>query len=207
MQNFRNVPEIRSYEYLGRPTFICILIFKYCIHPNRDWTMVMCTEVMLESKRIIKILLEISCTEFFDGLTLSFLSIPASHLGLGWPCITIYIIYPKLILTQWLQIYFSSGSVFTQGQGWVAYSSFLNPLLYQGHYLPCGLTLAISAEVTIYPGEWGGGGVQQQIFQPNNFIRVTIATLQPYPPILAEVTIYPAGFTPLFRLVSRQLFT
>ncbi len=35
----------------------------------------------------------------------------------------------------------------------------------------------------------------------------SLLTLQPYPTILAMVTIYPARFTALFRLVSRQFFT
>jgi hypothetical protein len=35
----------------------------------------------------------------------------------------------------------------------------------------------------------------------------SLLTLQPYPTILAMVTIYPARFTALFWQVSRQLFT
>jgi hypothetical protein len=54
---------------------------------------VMSTEVMLKSKRIIKILLEISCTEFFDGFFNPFISVNPSKPLRSWLTLHNYIYY------------------------------------------------------------------------------------------------------------------
>ena len=110
-------------------------------------------------------------------LTLSFLSLPASHLchqGLGWPCIIVtFIIYQQLNMTLRQQISFSSGSIFTQGQGRGAHSLFFYPFILSGSLFTLQPSPTILAEVTIYPGGQGEGAYRL-MFLTIYFIRVTI---------------------------------
>ncbi len=75
-------------------------------------------------------------------------------------------------MTLRLQIYFSSGSIFTQGQGRGAHCWFFNPFILSGLLFTLRPYPTILAEVTIYPGG-RGEGAYRLIFLPINFIRVT----------------------------------
>ncbi len=104
-------------------------------------------------------------------------------------------IYQQLIMTSWLEIKFSSGSIVTPCQGRGLVDNFLNHFFYQGHYFPRILTLHNYHRSLLTQGV-GEGGLQL-ILQP--FISSGLLfTLGPYPTILAEVTIYPARFLPCF---------
>ncbi len=81
-------------------------------------------------------------------LTLSFLSLPASHLchqGLDWPWLIVRsIIYQQILWSVTADLIFSMVNIYIEPGVRGLTAHFLTHLFYQGHYLPCGLPNNIS---------------------------------------------------------------